>query len=192
MYRLREVERGRYDDRGYSNEQSLAALMIQKPEEINNFLTYTYGMEDDRFPLTFLTEGQGAAGVRDITTVEWTWKTMGRQRFSDYIVWADTGDTTPGIGGKPIKVEFATGLIIEQYGLLAPDGKTTVRVMRDHGAGNHGGHLYSLQLKNPDKSAYVDPANFEKGKYWCMLAPSIPESYSKGNKTNVMGYEGLG
>ena len=30
MYRLREVERGRYDDRGYSNEQSLAALMIQK------------------------------------------------------------------------------------------------------------------------------------------------------------------
>ena len=103
MYRLREVERGRYDDRGYSNEQSLAALMIQKPEEINNFLTYTYGMEDDRFPLTFLTEGQGAAGVRDITTVEWTWKTMGRQRFNDYIVWADTSDTTPGIGGKPIK-----------------------------------------------------------------------------------------
>ena len=187
MYRLREVERGRYDDRGYSNEQSLAALMIQKPEEINNFLTYTYGMEDDRFPLTFLTEGQGAAGVRDITTVEWTWKTMGRQRFNDYIVWADTDDTTPGIGGKPIKVEFATGLIIEQYGLLAPDGKTAVRVMRDHGAGNHGGHLYSLQLKNPDKSAYIDPANFEKGKYWCMLAPSIPESYSKGNKTNVMG-----
>ena len=36
MYKLREVERGRYDDRGYSNEQSLAALMLQKPEEINN------------------------------------------------------------------------------------------------------------------------------------------------------------
>ena len=68
MYKLREVERGRYDDRGYSNEQSLAALMLQKPEEINNFLTYTYGMDDDRFPLTFLTEGQGAAGVRDILT----------------------------------------------------------------------------------------------------------------------------
>lgn len=186
MYKLREVERGRYDDRGYSNEQSLAALMLQKPEEINNFLTYTYGMNDDRFPLTFLTEGQGAAGVRDISTVEWTWKTMGRMKTNDYVVWFNMADTTPGIGGKTIEVEFATGLFIEQFGLMSPDG-TTVRIMRDLGPGTHGGHKYALRIKNPDKSAYVDPENFEKGKYWCMLSPSIPESYSKGNKSNVMG-----
>lgn len=186
MYKLREVERGRYDDRGYSNEQSLAALMLQKPEEINNFLTYTYGMDDDRFPLTFLTEGQGAAGVRDISTVEWTWKTMGRMKTNDYVVWFNVADTTPGIGGKTIEVEFATGLFIEQFGLMSPDG-TTVRIMRDMGPGTHGGHKYALRIKNPDKSAYVDPENFEKGKYWCMLSPSIPESYSKGNKSNVMG-----
>ena len=97
MYKLREVQRGVYDTRGYSNEASLAALMIQKPEEINNFLTYTYGMDDDRFHLTFLTEGQGAAGVRDISTVEWTWKVMGRQKFNDYVVYFNTADTTPGI-----------------------------------------------------------------------------------------------
>lgn len=186
MYKLREVERGKYDDRGYSNEQSLAALMLQKPEEINNFLTYTYGMDDDRFPLTFLTEGQGAAGVRDISTVEWTWKTMGRMKTNDYVVWFNMADTTPGIGGKTIEVEFATGLFIEQFGLMSPDG-TTVRIMRDMGPGTHGGHKYALRIKNPDKSAYVDPENFEKGKYWCMLSPSIPESYSKGNKSNVMG-----
>lgn len=40
MYKLREVERGRYDDRGYSNEQSLAALMLQKPG--NKQLPYLY------------------------------------------------------------------------------------------------------------------------------------------------------
>ena len=136
MYKLREVERGRYDDRGYSNEQSLAALMLQKPEEINNFLTYTYGMDDDRFPLTFLTEGQGAAGVRDISTVEWTWKTMGRMKTNDYVVCFNMADTTPGIGGKTIEVEFATGLFIEQFGLMSPDG-TTVRIMRDLGPGTH-------------------------------------------------------
>lgn len=34
MYKLREVERGRYDDRGYSNEQSLAALMIQNRKRL--------------------------------------------------------------------------------------------------------------------------------------------------------------
>ena len=185
MYKLREVQRGVYDTRGYSNEASLAALMIQKPEEINNFLTYTYGMDDDRFPLTFLTEGQGAAGVRDISTVEWTWKVMGRQKFNDYVVYFNTADTTPGIGGKTIEVEFATGLITEQYGLMAPDG-TQCRVMRDMGKGEHGGHKFALRIKNPDPTAYVDPSNFEKGKYWCMTAPTIPESYSKGNKSNVM------
>lgn len=58
MYKLREVSRGRYDDRGYSNEATIANLMAEKPAEINSILTYTYGMDDDRFPLTFLTEGQ--------------------------------------------------------------------------------------------------------------------------------------
>lgn len=186
MYKLREVQRGVYDTRGYSNEASLAALMIQKPEEINNFLTYTYGVEDDRFPLTFLTEGQGAAGVRDINTVEWTWKVMGRMKYNDYVVYFNTSDTTPGIGGKPIEVEFATGLITEQYGLMAPDGVTQCRVMRDLGIGEHGGHKYILKIKNPDPSAFVDPDNFAKGKYWSMTAPTIPESYSRGNKANVM------
>ena len=80
MYKLREVSRGNYDDRGYSNEETIAHLMLTHPEEINNTLTYTYGMDDDRFPLTFLTEGQGSAGVVDIATEQWTWKTMGRSR----------------------------------------------------------------------------------------------------------------
>ena len=31
-----------------------------KIEEINSFLTYNYGMDDDRFPLSFITEGQGS------------------------------------------------------------------------------------------------------------------------------------
>ena len=47
MYRLREVKRGTYDDRGYSNEETIANLAITKAAEINNVLTYTYGYDDD-------------------------------------------------------------------------------------------------------------------------------------------------
>ena len=36
MYKLKEVSRGNYDDRGYSNEESMAHLMLQRPEEIKN------------------------------------------------------------------------------------------------------------------------------------------------------------
>lgn len=187
MYLLKEVSRGRYDDRGYSNEESIAALMLQQPEEINNFLTYTYGHDDNRFPLTFLTEGQGAAGVKDINTVEWTWKTMGRLKFIDSVVWFNSADTTPGIGGKLIEVEFATNRIPEQYGLLAPDGMTAVRVMKDCGLGTHGGYKYLLRIKNPNPAAFVDPSFLKAGMYWSMTAPTISESYSKGNKSVSMG-----
>ena len=86
MYKLREISRGNYDDRGYSNEETIANLMLSKPAEINQILTYTFGMDDDRFPLTVLTEGQGSAGVVDIPSDQWTWKTMGRMKFSDSVL----------------------------------------------------------------------------------------------------------
>uniref|UniRef100_A0AAU8MIP0 Major capsid protein n=2 Tax=unclassified Crassvirales TaxID=2949298 RepID=A0AAU8MIP0_9CAUD len=187
MYKLREVSRGNYDDRGYSNEETIAHLMLAKPEEINNVLTYTYGMDDDRFPLTFLTEGQGNAGVVDIATVQWTWKTMGRMKFNDFVLYFNTANTTPGKGGAMFEVEFKTHWLIEQYGLIAPDGVTQVRIMKDLGEGPHGGYLYRLKLTNPDPNAYVDPENLKPGKYWSMTAPTISESYSKGNRSNVMG-----
>lgn len=187
MYKLREVSRGNYDDRGYSNEETIAHLMLAKPEEINNVLTYTYGMDDDRFPLTFLTEGQGSIGTVDIATVQWTWKTMGRMKFNDYVLWFDTANTTPGKGGAMFDVEFKTHWLIEQYGLIAPDGVTQVRIMKDLGEGPHGGYLYRLKLTTPNPNTYVDPDNLKTGKYWSMTAPTISESYSKGNRSNVMG-----
>ena len=188
MYKLREVSRGRYDDRGYSNEETIANLALTHPAEINSTLTYTYGMDDDRFPLTFLTEGQGAAGVVDIATEQWTWKTMGRSKYNDFIVYCQySNDDTPGKGGAMFDVEFSTHWLIEQYGLIAPDGVTQVRIMKDLGEGAHGGYLYRLKLTNVDKNAYVSLTNLAVGKYWTMTAPTISASYSKGNRMNVMG-----
>ena len=187
MYKLREVSRGNFDDRGYSNEETIAHLQLTHAEEINNVLTYTYGMDDDRFPLTFLTEGQGAAGVVDIATETWTWKTMGRSRYNDYVVWFNTSNTTPGKGGAMFDVEFKTHWLIEQYGLIAPDGVSQVRIMKDLGEGAHGGFLYRLKITNPNPNSYIDLDNLKVGKYWSMTAPTISASYSKGNRSNVMG-----
>lgn len=188
MYKLREVSRGNYDDRGYSNEETIAHLMLSKPEEINNLLTYTYGMDDDRFPLTFLTEGQGSTGVVDIQGIQWTWKTMGRMKFNDYIL-VEPANATNGLGkgGAMFDVEFATHWLIEQYGLIAPDGKTQVRIMKDLGEGPNGGYLYRLKLTSPNPNAVVSADNLKAGKYWSMTAPTVSQSYSKGNRSNSMG-----
>ena len=186
MYKLKEVYRGRYDDRGFSSEETIANLMLQKPSEISKILTYTYGMDDDRFPLTFMTEGQGNVGVKDLDTVQWTWKTMGRMKFDDYVVYFNSSNTTPGKNGASFEVEFATHWLIEQYGLMGPDG-THVRIMKDLGPGTHGGYLYRLKLTTPDPNRFVDPDTLAKGVYWSMTAPTVSESRSKGNRSNAMG-----
>ena len=186
MYKMRILSQGKYEDRGYSNEESIAYLQLQKPVEINAFLTYNYGMDDDRFPLSFMTEGQGSSGTVDIETVQWTWNTMGRMKFTDFVTYFNTANTKPGLGGAEFEVHFSTHWFIEQYGLIAPDGKTQVRIQKDLGESAYG-YGYILKLTSPNPNAFVDPEMLTKGKYWSMSAPTVAESYSKGNRSNSMG-----
>lgn len=183
---MRTLSVGKFDDRGYSNEESIANLQLQKPVEINAFLTYNYGKDDDRFPLTFLTEGRGSAGVVDVDTVQWTWKTMGRLKFDDFVTYFNTANTKPGVGGSDFEVHFSTHWFIEQYTLTAPDGHTQVRIQRDLGESAHG-YGYILRLMSPNPDAFVDSEMLAVGKYWSMGAPLVSESYSKGNRSNTMG-----
>lgn len=186
MYKMRVLSQGKYEDRGYSNEESIAYLQLQKPVEINSFLTYNYGMDDDRFPLSFMTEGQGSSGTVDVATVQWTWNTMGRMKFTDFVTYFNAANATPGKGGAEFEVHFSTHWFIEQYGLIAPDGMTQVRIQKDLGESPYG-YGYILKLTNPNPDAYVDPEMLAKGKYWSMSAPTVSESYSKGNRSNTMG-----
>lgn len=186
MYKMRVISTGNYEDRGYSNEESIAYLQLQKPVEINSFLTYNYGLDDDRFPLSFMTEGQGAGGVVDIDTVQWTWKTMGRYKFTDFVTYFNTAVSKPGLGGTEFEVHFSTHWFIEQHGLIGPDGKTSVRIQKDLGESAYGyGYILKLDTVNPE--AFVDLTLLAKGKYWSLTAPTVSESYSKGNRSNTMG-----
>lgn len=185
MYKMKVINQGRYEDRGYSNEESIAYLQLQKPVEINSFLTYNFGMDDDRFPLTFMTEGQGSVGVVDIDTVQWTWKTMGRMKFTDFITYAPTGSSI-GKGGAEFEIHTSTHWFIEQHGLIGPDGKTQLRIQKDLGESAYG-YAYIVKLTNPNPDAVVAEDLLKKGKYWSMSDSTVSESYSKGNRSNTMG-----
>ena len=186
MKTMRVLSVGNYDDRGYSNEESIAYLGLTKPVELNSFLTYNFGKDDDRFPLSFMTEGQGAKGVKEIPTIQWTWRIMGRDKFTDMVTYFNTANANPGLGGQEFEVHFATHLFVEQHGLVAPDGMTQVRIQKDLGESPYG-YAYILKLMTPDPNAQVSLELLEKGKYWSMSAPTVSESYSKGNRTTVMG-----
>lgn len=186
MYSMRVLGTTKYEDRGYSNEESIAYLQLQKPVEINSFLTYNYGMDDDRFPLSFMTEGQGQSGVSDIETVQWTWKTMGRMKFTDFVTYINPANTQPGVAGTEFEVHFSTHWFIEQHTLTAPDGYTQCRIQKDLGESPYG-YAYILKLLDPNPNAYVDPEMLAKGKYWSIGGSTVSESYSKGNRSNTMG-----
>lgn len=111
---------------------------------------------------------------------------MGRMKFTDMVTYFNKANTKPGLGGAEFEVHFSTHWFIEQYGLIAPDGKTQVRIQKDLGESAHG-YGYILKLTSPNPNAYVDPEMLAKGKYWSMSAPTVSESYSKGNRSNSMG-----
>ena len=132
-----------------------------------------------------MTEGQGSRGVKSVKTVQWTWKTMGRMKFTDYVTYFNAANTKPGLGGAEFEVHFATHWFIEQYGLICPDG-TLLRIQKDLGESAYG-YAYLLAPVNASPTAFVDPKNFAKGTYLSMSAPTVSESYSKGNRSNTMG-----
>lgn len=191
---LKQILAGKFDDRGYSNEESIAYLQIQKPEEINPFITHHFGKDSGRFPLLFMTEGQGKRGMRGIDetnssaigTTQWTWKVTSRLEFTDMVTYFNDADTTPGLGGREFEVHFSTHRFINNYTIKAPDG-TQVRIQADLGESPYG-YAYLVRLIVADPKKFVNPANLKKGKYWSLGAPIVSESFSKGNRTNVQGY----
>lgn len=188
-FSVREIRRGTYVTDGYSNEDTLSKLMIEKPEKLHPTLTYLWGMDSDKFPLTTMTEGNFASGgVREVNGVEFTWDVMGKARHNEEVVDFDSVNTPePGKNGTPFFVYFKSNILIEQYGLLAPDGVTRVRIMEAPKKMGEGRWRYTLELKTTDYNYFCPLSNLQPGKFWVMTAPTIPESFSRGNRSNVRG-----
>lgn len=182
---MREIRTAQYDNRGYTNEHSLAKLMLSKPDVLTSKLTYMWGKElSNDFSFLMMTEGQN--NIKYVNDVQFTWPTMGKLSFTDEVVAYDaTVNATPGINNTIFYVTFKTDRIIPQYGLLAKDGITQARVLSYEKA--TVGYRYALTLKNTDPTAFCDIANLQPGAFWVMLPAKVSESGSRGNKSNIMG-----
>lgn len=176
-----------FDGRGFTNENSLANALLTKPDQITPVITHLAGKESDKFPLTFLTEGQ-AGGVKpiELNDIQYEWNVMGRMKNSDKIVshGYQAGDK-PGLNGTPFFVTFETNWLKYQHTIISPNGIQARIMRRPEGAGAH--YQYKLQLINPDPAAYVDLGELVAGLSWTMTGgASVSESFSMGNESNVM------
>lgn len=175
-----------YGSKGYTNETALAALRVTQPDKVNRMITRLFGSDNDKFPLTYLTEGQGSIAVEDVNDVEYYYDVIGRMKYTDEVIKYDTTITKPGLNGTPFVVYFKTNWFINQYGLIAPDGKTQARIMEKPKRQSDGSWKYVLQLKSSDPAAYCPLSNLVTGKSWGLTAPTVAESFSRGNSSNVM------
>lgn len=181
----RIIYHDRFDGNGFTNENSLANMMLTKPDKINPVITHLAGREDKKFPLTFLTEGQkGGTMPIEISDIQYEWDVIRRLRKSDAILSSTYISTDkPGLNGTPFYLTFETNWLKNQHTVIAPDG-TAARIMaKPVNVGNN--FQYRLRLINPDPATYVPFAMVGAGVRWSMEGgASVSQSYSMGNESN--------
>ena len=185
---LKVVSAGNFDNSEHTSENTLVKLMINQPDKLSPKLIRLWGEDSDKLPLTFATLGQGEAGVKKVNDVEYYVNVMGRMTFTDECQYNEyAAGSTPGKNGTPFYLYAKTNRFTVQFGLIGPDGKTRARIMEPGKEIPGRGYRFTCQLKTTNPLASVDPALLAPGKVWVMTAPTVAESLSTGNKTNVMG-----
>jgi hypothetical protein len=192
---IRVLKTDSYNTRGYTDENSLAAMGLIAPDWLTRKMTYLYGKEaTPKFSFLSMTEGNGVTSYKEnktttgVNDVQYKWAVMGAMKYGcEFVscVEVDAGITNPGIGHSDIHVFFTDRMAIRDYGLLAPDGVTQLQVKSD-GEARGTGFLYTLELRGGDATSFVTLDNFTQGKVWTLLDPKVPESGSIGNESRTM------
>ena len=186
---MRELYQTSYDSRGYSDENMLLNYGLIEPAVLSRNLTYMWGKDSDMFPLTMLTEGQGAfKSVKPISLndTQYTWHTMGRMKHTSKIVGLVDANATPGLGRTPFEVIMSDNWFIKSYTAFSPDGQSQVRVQSEGEKVGVNRYRYTFELQGGTAADFVAAVNFTEGAAWVMGAPTIAASKSDGSRSNTM------
>lgn len=198
---VRFIAKEKYNDQGFTDENSLAKLGVTSPDWISRKMTYLYGKEAaPKFSFLAMTEGQGnvryesqgrmGSKTTDVNDTQYKWAVMGKMRHTVRIAAgiSYTGQLAkPGLGNTPFKIRTTDRWGIKDYGLLGPDGKTQLQILTSF---QRVGEYYEglVTLRRGRATDYVDPTLLATGKYWLLIAPKVPESGSRGNESRSMSH----
>lgn len=182
------VYHDKFDSTGFTNENTLANALLTKPDVINPVITHLAGREDNKFPLTFLTEGQkGGYKTIDVNDIQYEWPVIGRMKNTDKIVSTTytTGDK-PGLNHTPFFITTEGNWLKDQHIVMSPNG-IQARVMERGKPVGSGRYLITLQLNGYGPDDYCPLTELISGTSWAMVGGApVSESFSMGNESNVM------
>ena len=188
---MRELATSGYDSSIYHDENTLLNFKLMPAPLLNQHLTYLWGHNSDKFPLLTMTEGQMSnIEKRSLNGADsqYRWKIMGRTKLTSQVKkLMSTADANGMVGAKgaPIVVEMNDNFFPYQYGAIAPDGVSLIRIQSEGKPTSRNTYIYSFASQTSDG---VKASNFTAGKYWALQAPLIPASKSDGTRDNKRGY----
>lgn len=186
---MRELRPTVYNDTQYSDENLLYRTKLIDPVELKQGLTYMWGKDSEMFPLTVLTEGNGAAKSvkpKKLNDTQYTWKVMGRMKHTSKVVRLYDSSTTPGIGHGEFQVVMEDNWFHAMYSAFTPDQQHQVRVQSEGKKIGPKEWLYTFALMTGGPTDYISLDNFTAGLAWVMGATSVAASKSDGTTSNSM------
>jgi len=181
---MKELTTEVYNSDQHTDENSLYKMRLSQPD-MDHSLTYLWGGEQFSQQFTFLAMTEGQGSIETCNDIQYTWNVMGVTRYS-VTVKAVVGASGTGLNHTAVEVLFTDNWGIKDYGLLAPDGETQVRIMEEPVRMGAESWKYKLQVKG-SATDFIAASNLEAGAVWVMTAPKVPESGSRGNRSNVQG-----
>jgi len=176
-----------FDGKGFTNENSLSNALLTKPDTINPVITHLAGREDNRFPLSFLTEGQkGGYRTIEINDIQYDWDTFRKLKNTDEVISsAYSGADKPGLNNSYFQVTFKTNWLKNQHTIESVNGVSARVQGKPVQVGLH--YVYTLQLTTGDATVFCPPTELLAGMKWVMIGgASVSESMSMGNESNVV------
>lgn len=174
-----------FEGKGFTDENSLAKMFLTQPDELDVAMTFLMGKENNKFPLSFLSEGQ-EGGARSVNDIEYTYPVMGRLNKPDYVaVTGYSGSDKPGLARGKFFLVFKTNWFKYQHTIVSEYGDRARIVDRPVPFGAHWRYECELIANNDD--AYVSLNACTAGARWAMVGgANVSESRSEGNESNVV------
>lgn len=188
---IREIGSIQYDTSAYHDENTLLNFKAMNVTELNQLFTHLWGRNSDKFPLLTLTEGQmSAINKRALNgaDTQYTWKIMGRPKMTSQVkklITVADANGKVGANGASIIVEMYDNFFPYQYGALAPDGRSLVRIQSEGKLNSTNSYTYVFVSQTGEG---IPQAMFATGTYWALQAPTIPASKSDGTRDNKRGW----
>lgn len=168
-----------FNEAGMTTENSLQAALQIAPEKISPTITFLTGKEDNRFPLSFLTEGAG--NIITINGDQYDYNVMGRMDQTASVAITSTL-TNAGIGSQTFKITFDKKWFIKNYVLVGQSG-TQVRIQAEP-TPNGANWDYTVQLVNPDPAAFLPATDITQGAQFAQMYAPAGSDFSRGNASN--------